>query len=127
MPESKDKAISTIDAEITKAIGAHGAWKTRLKAAALAGATAIDPATVADGHICQFGLWIDTHVKAHPNDRVARRISDLHQQFHRCAGSVALSIREGNSAEALREIESGRLKHATETLVAAMMDWRRSL
>lgn len=127
MPQSRAKAVSTTHAEITQAIGDHGAWTTRLKAAALSGATTLDPATVADGHVCQFGLWIDHHVKTHPNDHMARRIIDLHQQFHRCAGGVALSIREGSSAAALREIEGGRLKHATRTLVAAMMDWRRSL
>lgn len=127
MPDTQDKVVSTTRTEIAEAIGAHGAWKTRLKAAALAGAANLDPATVADGHRCRFGLWIDGHIKAHPNDRDARRISDLHQQFHRCAGGVALSIREGRSAEALQDIETGRLKQITETLVAEMMAWRRKV
>lgn len=114
----------TTRTEITEAIGAHGAWKTRLRAAALAGNSTLDPAQVADGHICRFGTWLDGYVKANPNDRDARRISDIHQQFHRCAGTVAMSIVEGRTDEALREIETGRFKQISGDLVAQMMDWR---
>ena len=119
-----DSASTKIRTEITEAIGAHGAWKTRLRAAALAGTSTLDPAQVADGHICRFGVWLDGYVKANPNDRDARRISDMHQQFHRCAGTVAMSIREGRTDEALREIETGRFKQISGDLVAQMMDWR---
>lgn len=112
--------------EITNAIGAHGAWKTRLKAAALAGISTIDPAKVSDGHGCRFGMWLDGYLRAHPTDRNARRIGDLHQQFHRSAGNVALSLRDGKAPEALAEIETGKFKAITTELVSEMMNWRRN-
>lgn len=111
--------------EITEAIGAHGAWKTRLKAAALAGVATLDPVKVADGHSCRFGMWLDGYLTAHPNDRNARRIGDLHQQFHRTAGAVAGRINAGEGKAALKEIEEGQFKTVTTDLVAAMMEWRR--
>jgi hypothetical protein len=126
MPSVSQDPNTDIRTQITEAIGAHGAWKTRLKAAALAGSTTIDPARAADGHGCRFGQWLDGYLRAHPNDRNARRIGDLHQQFHRCAGNVALSIRDGRGTEALTEIESGKLKVITNNLVSEMMAWRRN-
>jgi hypothetical protein len=120
-------ALPTIRTEITEAIGAHGAWKTRLKAAALAGATAIDPRQVADCHACRFGQWLDAHLSANPEDRAARRIFDLHQRFHRAAGEVAEAICAGHGDQAVRDVETGPFKGASDALVAAMMDWRRKV
>ncbi len=124
--QSQNSVVDTTTrTEITEAIGAHGAWKTRLKAAAMSGVSNLDPARVADNHSCRFGTWLDGYLKAHPNDRNARRIGDLHQQFHRCAGSVAERINAGEAKAALKEIEEGKFKTTTDDLVAAMMEWRR--
>ncbi|PWK62072.1 CZB domain-containing protein [Roseicyclus mahoneyensis] len=125
MQGQRTVAETTTRTEITEAIGAHGAWKTRLKAAAMAGVSNLDPARVADNHSCRFGTWLDGYLKTHPNDRDARRIGDLHLQFHRSAGSVAERINAGEAKAALKEIEEGKFKAVTNDLVTAMMEWRR--
>ena len=116
----------SVRGQITKAIGAHGAWKRRLADAVARGSHTMDAAAVATSDGCAFGRWLrDVH--ATDADRAAHEnASRLHAQFHRDAAGVLVAISRGEIARARAALEpGGAFAEASRVLTKAMIEWRR--
>src|SRR4030067_1327121 len=75
--------------EITKAIGAHGVWKMRLRTAIDSGKADANAADVAKDNACPFGQWLYGAVPQAARtgaDHAAGRKLDA--DFHQCAPKV---------------------------------------
>jgi hypothetical protein len=115
----------SLDSQISKAIAAHDAWKTRLRSAIDNGITDVDPNQVAKDNACQFGQWlygsmISPTERASANYATVRR---LHALFHGCAGRVLECVATGHKVEAdvLMASEYGRI---SAELTRAMLKWK---
>ncbi len=113
---------------IRKAIGAHGAWKLRLKTALSSGGNGLDPATICRNDCCEFGKWLlsssmSPEIRAGMPYKVIYR---LHTEFHQCAGSVAGAILAGKTAEAGNMLD-GEFTERSEKLKRALNKWRGEL
>ena len=111
--------------EITKAIGAHGMWKTRLRMAVESGKVDYNIAEVQRDNCCEFGRWLH-----HANRPVAMtrgahftRVRDLHASFHRTAGQVLNCVQSGRRTEG-NAVLAGEFADVSEKLTRAMMDWK---
>lgn len=93
--------------EINEAIGAHGAWKQRLRTAAMKQETNLPVEDICSDDKCRFGKWLYGLPVDQRKDGRAEKVRELHAQFHKTAGNVALLIRDGKADAALSEIESG--------------------
>ncbi len=110
---------------IKKAMGAHGAWKLKLRTAINVGRSEITPAKAACDDQCEFGKWlygstIDRETRSGMPYQVVRR---LHAEFHGCAGkvlSLALSQRKTEAAALLE----GEFTERSAKLVRALTKWR---
>lgn len=115
-------------AQINDAIGAHGAWKLRLRTAARTGTSEITPAVAGCDDACTFGKWlkhgtIDPTVKSGTPYQVVTR---LHADFHRSAGGVLTQALAGHPSDAEAMIE-GEFTARSERLVTALSKWKREL
>jgi hypothetical protein len=114
--------------EMKKAMGAHGAWKLRLRTAISVGKSDAAPSQVKCDNLCEFGKWLygpslDTETRSGMPYQVVRR---LHAEFHECAGRVLeLALRDQKS-EALTLLE-GEYTERSDTLVRALTKWRREI
>ncbi len=117
--------MSTRD-EISRAIGAHGMWKQRLRAAIASGKSELAPADVARDNLCDFGKWL--HSDSTAGDRASpeyRQVLDLHAQFHRCASGVLSAALAGNHTVAENAMGlSGEFTSISADLTKAMMNWK---
>lgn len=113
---------------ITNAIGAHGAWKMRLRTAISTGRSDIQPDHARCDDRCEFGQWIhgpsiDSVTRAGKPYEVVTR---LHRDFHHTAGNVldhALR-QEKSQAEALMH---GEFTERSDKLVRALTKWKGEL
>ncbi|HEX7805947.1 MAG TPA: methyl-accepting chemotaxis protein [Cellulomonas sp.] len=123
----EEEADLSVRAQITKAIGAHGAWKKRLSAALTNGTHQEDVATVARGDRCDFGRWLMAITPA-GGDRAAHEASrTLHAAFHTEAAAVLRQISAGHLAQARESIDTGgRFAEASRLLTTTMIAWRKS-
>ena len=83
-----------LSTQINAAIGAHGAWKVRLKAAINTGTCDVTPAVASCDDKCAFGGWlygptISQTTRTGVPYQVIRR---LHAEFHQCAGQVLTHV-----------------------------------
>ena len=114
-----------IMSEIKKAIGAHGAWKLKLRTAISLGTSEAKPSDVKCDDLCEFGKWlygptIGSDVKVGVPYQVVKR---LHAEFHICASKVlelALAGRK-QEADALFQVE---YDERSQKLIRALMKWR---
>jgi len=108
---------------LTQAIGAHGAWKFRLRAAIRKGADEALVTQAGDHHGCAFGCWLDSL----PDDvRLRQEASETivrHAEFHRVASRAAQLIKQGriDAAQDMLEVE---FTAASQALTAAVSRWR---
>ena len=112
---------------ITAAIGAHGAWKARLKAAVVARATDVSIAQTRRDDCCDLGRIL--HQKLSPEQRAAQpiaRVIGLHRQFHEAAGD-ALDRAVSGEAAAANAIIDGVFSECSAALKAALMDCKTGL
>lgn len=114
--------------EMKKAIGAHGAWKLRLRTAISLGKSDADPTQVKCDDRCEFGKWLygrslDAETKQGMPYHVVRR---LHAEFHDCAGRVLELALRGQKSEALTLLD-GEYGQRSEKLVVALTKWRREI
>ena len=115
----------SLDDEITKAIGAHGIWKMRLRSAIDSGKADADPAEVSKDNGCAFGQWlygssIPAAVHASADYTAVRK---LHADFHKCAGKVLDCVVHGQKAQA-DTLMAGEYSKVSGDLTAAMMKWK---
>ena|SRR6218665_3572831 len=114
--------------EITSAIGAHGAWKLRLRTAISHGSSDVTPEIVAKDDQCAFGKWLhgsslDADIRAGKPYEVVQR---LHADFHRCAGDVLRKAVSGQARDANTLFE-GEFTERSQILVTALTKWKGEL
>jgi hypothetical protein len=112
-----------LNAKLTQAIGAHGAWKSRLR---LAAHTQADPATIAaagDHHACEFGCWLDSLPVSVQAGEEAREAIARHAEFHRVAGRAAQLIAQGKKDAALGLLDTD-FNDASRVLTSAVSRWK---
>lgn len=114
--------------EINSAIGAHGAWKLKLRVAITTGTSEVAPEKVCKDDRCPFGRWIygptlDSMTRAGKPYQVVRR---LHAEFHQSAADVlrlALAARKAD-ADAMFQ---GTFAERSDKLVRALTKWKGEL
>ncbi len=108
-------------ASLSKAAGAHGLWKARLRDAAQTGHSDVSVADASSDVKCEFGRWLNgnTVPAGFRNTPVYGEIHDLHAQFHQEAGKILGLALAGKRTDAEREMGSlGRFAHLSSRLVA---------
>lgn len=114
--------------EISKAIGAHGMWKTRLNTAIATGKSEFMPEKVCVDNQCDFGKWLygASLTGADKHDPHYEKVRTLHAEFHKLAANVLTLALEGKKEEAKKLVEpSGRFAGLSAELTMAMMDWAK--
>lgn len=113
--------------EITKAIGAHGMWKSRLRSAIDSGKSEWQPDSVAKDNLCDFGKWIHS-LKATPAEAPrAAKVKDLHAKFHVEASRVLKLAQTGQKAAASQAIAPGSpFDKLTGELTTELMNWSKA-
>lgn len=112
--------------QIDAAIGAHGAWKLRLRTAIAGSPSDVTPQTACRDDACAFGHWlhgadIDAPTRAGMPYQVVRR---LHAEFHRSAGEVLTLALAGNRIRATDVMEAD-FTPRSDKLVRALTKWKR--
>ena len=114
--------------EITKAIGAHGAWKRRLEAVIKEGRSDVPPERVAPDNHCDFGKWLYALPIAEQNAAQFKKVQALHATFHKEAANVIRMALSGNVAAAEKSMAvGGAYGNISADLTGAMMDWKKAL
>ena len=121
-----DKA--TLEREITEAMGAHGAWKLKLRKAVESGVLPKPAADIACDDQCGFGKWLhgmkgDSAIagSAHFRD-----VMSAHAAFHKAAGAVAKMVEQGRNEAAGAALEGADYVGATSKLSRAMRAWKEA-
>jgi len=114
--------------EINDAIGAHGAWKLKLRTAIMMGRSDTEPATVRCDDRCALGRWLygaslDAQTRAGKPYQVVRR---LHAEFHQSAATVLEDALAGRKDQAGQRLE-GEFKERSDKLVRALTKWKGEL
>jgi hypothetical protein len=114
--------------EISKASGAHGLWKARLRSAIESGKVDAAPHQVALDNQCEFGRWlhgslIDPAAKRSPHYSTC---CSLHAAFHKEAASVLRCVAIGQVDKATESLDRGGYADASQKLTKAMMEWSRA-
>lgn len=114
--------------QINDAIGAHGAWKMRLRTAISTGQSEISARAAGCDNACKFGKWlygaeISPATKAGMPYQVVKR---LHAEFHHAAGSVMERALAGDKTVATQLME-GDFTARSEILVRALTKWKREV
>jgi methyl-accepting chemotaxis protein len=109
------------DFDFDAAIGAHRAWKVKLRQA-IGSREQLDADTICQDNRCPLGQWLHGPGGAqwgHSPGFV--NLLDKHAQFHRVAGGVARKINAGAYAEAERLIGAGSEFALVSTEVATLL------
>jgi methyl-accepting chemotaxis protein len=117
----------SINEQITAAIGAHGLWKSRLRAAIAKGASDVPLETVRNDHVCSFGKWLygpeieaATKTSAH-----YKTCAEIHHRFHVAAAGVISLVISGNNQEASRAMEGAcEFDKVSRELTRALLAWK---
>jgi len=89
--------MSNILEQIDKAIGAHGAWKVKLKQN-IDGTLPLIPAEVSVDNRCEFGKWLYSLTGAQASDPHYKEVLALHKAFYSAAGDVVSKVMKGDKA-----------------------------
>lgn len=113
---------------LNDAIGAHGAWKLKLRVAMSTGTSEINPDKACRDDKCPFGRWIhgdeiDAMTKEGKPYQVVRR---LHAEFHQSAANVLRHAISARRDEAER-IFTGEFAERADKLVRALAKWKGEL
>ncbi len=114
--------------EIKAAIGAHGAWKMKLKTAITTGKTDLNPNVVRCDDQCALGKWlygssIDPDTRMGMPYKVNKRV---HAEFHECAARIVELILRQKRDEANALLE-GEFSERSDKVVRALTKWRGEL
>lgn len=114
--------------EIKTAIGAHGAWKMKLKTAITTGKTDLDPNVLRCDDQCALGKWlhgssIDLQTRMGMPYKVNKRV---HAEFHECAARVVELVLKHENAKAAALLE-GEFTEKSDKVVRALNKWRGEL
>ncbi|MCB2014867.1 MAG: CZB domain-containing protein [Sphingobium sp.] len=114
--------------QINNAIGAHGAWKLKLRIAMSSGSSEIDPDRACVDNKCPFGKWIhgdsiDVTTRQGKPYQVVRR---LHAEFHESAANVLRHAITNRKTEA-EQLFQGEFAERSDKLVRALAKWKGEL
>lgn len=120
--------MANID-ELEKAIGAHGAWKIRLRMAIESGKVDAQLEEIGTDDHCEFGRWLHGPTLTE-TDRLSphyAKVLALHAEFHRTAACVAGLAVTGRRSEAeiLMSLRGDYTAVSTK-LTLAMIDWKKA-
>jgi methyl-accepting chemotaxis protein len=122
----QDQAASSVEDTITKAIGAHGAWKKRLSTAIANGSHQEDVTAVAQDNKCDFGRWLYGSAPAASDQAHHAAAKSLHATFHKEAADTLRLVSSGNQVQAQASIAAGgSFAEASRHLTKTMIDWRQ--
>ncbi len=125
MTEENIGGAGDLKAQIKKAIGVHGLWKSRIMQAAQTGESEWDPAKVAPSGNCDFGKWLNNFPHASRTGNY-KAVHDLHAEFHTEAARVLALALSGKTTEAQDALKlGGHYANLTSKLTSAMMAWER--
>lgn len=115
-------------AAIKTGLGAHGAWKLKLRTAISTGRSEHTPHTVSCDDKCEFGKWlygptIGVEIRRALPYQVVRR---LHAEFHTCAGRVLTLAVANRKPDAMALLE-GEYTERSDKLVRALTKWRNEI
>ncbi len=119
--------MTTLEDQISAAIGAHGLWKGRLRAAIDSGKSDVSIEAVRDDHQCSFGKWLygpelSTQNKNSPHYKAC---ADLHRRFHAAAAAVMSLAMQGKKQEASQALDgNGEFKKLSTELTRALLEWK---
>ncbi|KXF80926.1 CZB domain-containing protein [Enterovibrio coralii] len=119
----------TIIKEIDAAVGAHGAWKQKLRNAINTGECESTPERVKQDNNCSFGKWlhyrIEEQYKASP---YYEEVVSLHAAFHREAGSILALALNGDVEAASEKMKlCSEFSSLSASLTAKMREWQEFL
>lgn len=119
--------MSNISEQIDKAIGAHGAWKVKLRQN-IDGTLALVPAEVGVDNRCEFGKWLySLAATATASDPHYKEVLELHKAFHKVAATVVTKVQAGDKAAAETSIGlKGDYTSASAKLTAKMVEWKKT-
>lgn len=114
--------------QINNAIGAHGAWKLKLRMAMVSGRSEIDPEKACRDDRCPFGRWIhgDTIDHATKLGKPYEVVRRLHAEFHQSASDVLRLAINARATEA-EQAFNGPFAERSDKLVRALAKWKGEL
>ncbi len=114
--------------QINDAVGAHGLWKMRLRAAIRTGTSDITPQAASCDDGCAFGKWLygSQIIPSQKAGMPYQVIKRLHAEFHRSAGQVMSHALAGRTEQA-ETIMQEEFAERSEKLVRALAKWKREL
>ena len=113
--------------DLDQALQAHGAWKQRLRAAAVHKEVDLPANSICRDDCCRFGRWLYSLPAEKRESPEARTVQRLHAQFHRAAGAVANMIEDGMFDQALSSLATGGYPQVSAELTRAVVDWKVAL
>lgn len=120
---------STLSDQITAAIGAHGMWKGRLKAAIDSGKSDAAPQAVEDDHACSFGKWL-YGPELSASDKASahyKKSADLHRRFHQAAANVLSLALAGKKQQANQALDDNHdFAKISRELTRALVAWKEA-
>ena len=120
--------VSQYQEQITKALSAHGMWKTRLKSAIQSGTSDITPERAALDNCCDFGKWLYSLPGREQECDAFREAKKLHANFHQEASGVLRLALGGKRDQAMRCVAvKGSFWNASERLASHMSSWKDAL
>ncbi|MBK8240763.1 MAG: CZB domain-containing protein [Deltaproteobacteria bacterium] len=119
--------MSDVKDHITKAVGAHGLWKARLREAIGKGTFDTKPEIVERCDACEFGKWLEGLAgdAASKNEHYPK-VHALHADFHKSAAAVVRLVLRGDKAGAVTSLD-GAYADISGALTGAMMRWRAAV
>lgn len=118
--------MSDILEQIDKAIGAHGAWKVKLRQN-IDGTLSLNPAEVSVDNRCDFGKWLYSLTGGQTFGPHYKEVLTMHAAFHKAAADVVMKVQKGDKAGAEASIGlNGDYASASSKLTAKMMEWKRA-
>jgi len=114
----------TFEEQVQAAIGAHGMWKARLRAAIDSGRSEFSVETVKRDDACDFGRWLKA---AGHEGADHEKVRQLHAAFHTEAAKVLQLATTGKKTDAVSAMEfGGSFSKVSSTLVVALKGWQRA-
>jgi methyl-accepting chemotaxis protein len=119
----------TLKEEITKAIGAHGMWKARLRTAIDTGKSDTNVTDAGKDNGSAFGQWLygPTIEAAAKGGGDFKEVQKLHAEFHKAAAQVLQLALQGKKTEAEKLLAHGSFADVSAQLTSAMMRWQKSV
>ncbi|MGB0660477.1 MAG: CZB domain-containing protein [Mangrovicoccus sp.] len=113
---------------ITRAIGAHVAWRNKLIQAIKTGFFEGEVESIRVDDNCAFGKWLQSRAissdmkQGKPYEVVSR----LHREFHQIAAQILVHVQQKDQAKAA-DLMNSEFNRKSETLIRALNKWKGEL